>query len=128
LASRVRIWGPAAAWAAVLFLLSALPDLRAGPDLVPFGDKVVHAVLYATFGATLGLGWSRAPAPVRHGVLLVVGTLYAGTDEWHQMYVPGRTPDVADWVADVGGLLVGYGTTVKLLGRKNDREIDEEST
>ena len=29
----------------------------------------------------------------------------------------------------VCGLLVGYGTTVKLLGRKSDHEIDiEEST
>ena len=128
MASQLRIWGPAAAWAAVLFLLSALPDVGSGPDLLPFGDKVAHAVLYATFGATLGLGWSRAPAPTRHWVLLVVGALYAVTDEWHQMYVPGRTPDIADWVADVCGLLVGYGTTVKLLGRKNDHEIDEEST
>lgn len=123
------MWGPAAAWAVVLFLLSALPDIGVGRGLLPFGDKIAHGVLYATFGATLGFGWSRAPAPVRHAWPLIVGALYAVTDEWHQMYVPGRTPDVADWMADVLGLLVGYGTTVMLLGRKSDHEIDiEEST
>ena len=38
------------------------------------------------------------PRPVAHAVLLVLGALYGITDEWHQMYVPGRMPDVADWL------------------------------
>lgn len=128
MASRLLVWGPAAVWAAVLFSLSAIPNTGTGPDL-PLPDKLVHGLSYAVFGTTLGFGRSRAAAPVRHAVLLVVGAAYGLTDEWHQMYVPGRTPEVADWVADVCGLLVGYGTTVRVLGRMNDHEIAiEEST
>ena len=33
------------------------------------------------------------------------------------MYVPGRQPDFVDWIADVVGLSIGYGTTLAVLGR-----------
>lgn len=125
MANRFRVWAPAVAWASVLFLLSSLPALGGG---LPIDDKLAHGILYAVFGVTLGMGWSRAPSPVRHGILLAVGALYGVSDEWHQMYVPGRTPDLADWLADVCGLVVGYGTTVKLLGRNNVRDVDIEES
>ena len=50
--------------------------------------------------------------------------LYGVTDEWHQLYVPGRVSDPADWIADVVGLVLGYGTTVALLGRTGNTEVD----
>ena len=34
----------------------------------------------------------------------VLGVLYGATDEIHQMYVPGRSPDVLDWFADAAGV------------------------
>jgi len=121
------VWGPAVAWAAVLFLASAISG-RGIPDGPPINDKVVHAVLYGVLGATLAFGRSRAPAPVRHVILLGIGAIYGVTDELHQMFVPGRSPDVLDWLADVFGLAVGYGTTLWLLGRKNDLDEDREET
>jgi len=51
--------------------------------------------------------------------LLIAGALYGITDEWHQMYVPGRTPDLADWIADVVGVLLGYGVTLNRVERVN---------
>ena len=124
LADRLRVWGPAVGWAALLFVLSAVPDLG-GLRGLPHGDKFGHAALYAVLGAALGYGWSRSPRYLSHLLLIGLGALYGMTDEWHQMYVPGRVPDVADWIADVVGLVIGYGTTVTLLGRKNDEEIEE---
>lgn len=123
LANRMRTWGPAAAWATVLFVLSALPALGGGLH-IPFGDKIAHLLLYAVLGSTLAWGWSRAGGRVSHLLLLVLGALYGVTDEWHQLYVPGRVPDPADWLADVVGLVLGYGTTLALLGRTGHTEVD----
>jgi VanZ family protein len=80
-------------------------------------DKVAHAGLYAVLGACLGYGWRRAVAPPPHWVLIGVGMLYAATDEWHQAFVPRRVPSMGDWLADVTGVLVGYGVAVIVFGR-----------
>lgn len=112
-------WGPAVLWAAALFLLSSIPDLGA-PTWALVNDKVVHAGAYAVLGAALAWGHRRSGGAVGHGWLLMAGALYGVTDEVHQMYVPGRSPDPADFGADVAGLLLGYGTTRALLGRTKD--------
>ena len=115
-----RAWGPAAIWATVLFLLSAVPDTGSGGLQLPLNDKLAHAMLYAVLGATLANGRARSGSGVSHVLLIVLGVLYGASDEWHQGFVPGRDPDPADWLADVVGLLVGYGTTTRFLGRTND--------
>jgi VanZ family protein len=111
LANRLRAWGPAIAWAVILFVLSAQPDLP-GPRRIPFGDKLGHLLLYAVFGLLLAFGRARAPKAVPHVLLLMAGALYGLSDEWHQTFVPGRVPDLADWGADVLGLLTGYALGV----------------
>lgn len=127
LADRLRAWGPAIGWAIVLFMLSALPQMGRPPSF-PLSDKVGHFVLYAVLGATLAWGWSRSPRYVPHLVVLLVGAVYGVTDEWHQMYVPGRMPDLADWVADVLGLMAGYGATLQMVERTNGNVEAEEAT
>ena len=124
LANRFRAWGPAVAWAALLFFLSALPDLP-GPSCIPFGDKLGHFVLYGVFGVLLAWGRSRWPRRVGHLLLLGIGAAYGISDEWHQMYVPGRTPDVVDWLADVTGLVTGYAIAATFLNRSNAHESEE---
>ncbi len=37
---------------------------------------------------------------------IVLTAAYAATDEIHQIFTPGRVPDVADWLADtIGGFV-----------------------
>ena len=43
---------------------------------------------------------------------LLIGVLYAASDEYHQSLVPGRDSDVYDWVADSIGLAAGIGAMV----------------
>lgn len=114
--NRFSAWGPATVWAVVLFLLSAVPDLRAGVGL-PYGDKLGHLALYGVLGFALAWGRNRAPGVIPHALLIALGALYGISDEFHQMYVPGRHPDFVDWIADVAGLSIGYGTTLAVLGR-----------
>jgi VanZ family protein len=131
LTNRLRAWGPAAGWAAVLFLLSASSDLGGVVGFpffvrVPFGDKVAHAVLYAVLGTALAWGRARSLKPAGHVLLLTLGALYGVSDEWHQMYVPGRIPDVADWFADLFGLFAGYGAAINVFGWNNEKMKTEE--
>jgi VanZ family protein len=91
----------------LLFVLSAQPSLPAPPG--PFNDKQVHASAYALLAAL----WVRALAGGRwDGVTggtaaaaAVVAILYAATDEVHQLFVTGRTADLADLVADAIGAI-----------------------
>jgi len=115
MANRLTAWGPAAAWAGLLFLLSSLPDVP-GPGGIPFGDKLGHFLLYAVLGALLASGRSRSGGAASHVLLLAIGALYGLGDEWHQAFVPGRTPDLADWFADLAGLMAGYWTVTVVRG------------
>jgi VanZ family protein len=72
------------------------------PSAPPGVDTVVHAVLFlvlAVSGRWAGAGpWNLGPALV----------LYAAVSEVLQgLAVIGRTSSVADWLADLVGLLVG---------------------
>ncbi len=89
-----------------LLLLLSLAVLFAPASDVPLAppgvDKVVHAVLFAALAASgrwAGIG-SRVLAP------LLIG--YAALSEALQgLAVVGRSVSLADWVADVVGVLVG---------------------
>lgn len=117
-----KAWGPAAIWAAVLFLLS---EIRGVPMWVGFSsnDKLVHGVLYSVMGLLLGWGWHASGRRHNHLIVLLFGLIYAAVDEFHQIFVPYRIPSFADWVADLVGLVVGYSLAVivGLLFMKKDR-------
>jgi VanZ family protein len=46
-------------------------------------------------------------APRAIALAILFGVMYAVTDEIHQMFVPGRTADAADLVADTIGVALG---------------------
>jgi VanZ family protein len=90
--------------AAIYYALS-LPDLSALPGGI--SDKVGHFLGYALLGALLlralsGAHVRGATATVAFGALLV-SMLYGASDEGHQFFVHGRTPDWGDWFADTSG-------------------------
>lgn len=106
---RSTAWGPAAAWAGVLFFLSAIPGKDHPPLFFPGEDKVAHLALYAVLGAALAWGRHRSTAPApRPWVLLGAGALYGLADEGHQALVPGRYVSLGDLAADTAGLALGY--------------------
>lgn len=98
----------ALAWMAVLFYLSHQPTLDT-PSLFPGQDKLFHMLAYGVLGFFL-LG-SLAPASdgftaiqIRGSIL--IASLYGISDEFHQYFVPGRSSDVWDWVADTLGAVI----------------------
>jgi VanZ family protein len=98
---RVLAWIPAVAWALVIFNLSAAPTLPS-PEILGF-DKVAHFGAYGLLGVLLAFATDRSRLPI--AVAAVLGVAYGATDEIHQMFVPGRSPDVLDWCADAAGVL-----------------------
>ena len=99
---------PAIAYAGLIFYLSSQPNPL--PVLTSrLSDKLIHLVEYAAFAAMVtwglshvGLGFGRA---ARWAALL--GSLYGATDELHQRFVPHRSAEVADWIADTTGAALG---------------------
>jgi len=63
-------------------------------------------------GILLGWGWHASGRRHRHLIVLMFGLAYAAADEFHQLFVPYRIPSFSDWVADLVGLVAGYGLTL----------------
>jgi VanZ family protein len=109
-ASRVfSAWLPVAAWAAVIFALSSVPDLGTGLggwDLVL--RKLAHAAEFAVLGALLLRALGR---PL---TAFVLGTAYAVSDEIHQAFVAGRVGSPIDVGIDAIGVAVGIVLGLRL--------------
>ena len=100
--TRLALWAPVVLWATLIFVLSSLPSLETGLgtwDLVL--RKLAHLGEFAILGALLVRALGREPAAA------VLGSLYAVTDELHQVFVPGRHGSPLDWAIDTVGVLVG---------------------
>jgi VanZ family protein len=102
-ASRVvTVWLPVVAWATLIFVLSAQPDLTTGLgtwDTIL--RKGAHAFEYAILGILL-LRALAAPVPA-----IAAAIAYAISDEIHQAFVPGRHASALDVVIDSAGVVVG---------------------
>ncbi len=91
--------------------------------------KTAHFIEYALLGFSLFLHITaimtrcRVPGPKR--LSLGIGTLYAATDELHQIFVCGRAGAVADVILDAIGVLAGIyclALLLKSLERKRNRD------
>jgi VanZ family protein len=103
---------------AAIFVASGIPEL--GPLPADVSDKTAHLVAYAVLGALViravsGARWAGC-TPWAAAMAWTVATVYGLTDEWHQMFVPGRTPSVSDLVADAAGAALGVMAVV-VVGR-----------
>jgi VanZ family protein len=118
-------WAPPALWALVLFMLS---ELRVAPPMARAfflsSDKVVHFLLYLAFGALLA--WARhiGGRGIPHVVLVAIGAAYGGLDEFHQAFVPRRSPDIEDWFADTAGVMAGYAALTWWLAWRGRETIE----
>jgi len=108
---RLFLWGPVVAWMALLFYASSLSDL---PSVAGrFSDKLEHALAYAALGGLLVRALSGGllrPVTVRAVILAVaLAAIYGASDEIHQHFVPHRTMDVNDLLADTTGAAAAAG-------------------
>lgn len=103
-------------WVAI-FVATHLP----GSSLPNLGsDKAYH--LGAFFGLSLLLSWvlsnQISSAGKRAVIVLAISIAYAFFDEWSQQFVPNRTPDMNDALADSCGAALGvllFGLIARLV-------------
>lgn len=114
---RPAAWLPAIVWAGAIFHLSSLPTVPA--PSIPGVDKALHFAAYAVLGWLLAFAADRSRLPLAAAVVL--GLAYGVTDEIHQMYVPGRSPDLLDWIADAAGVAAATFLYARRLARRAAR-------
>jgi VanZ family protein len=106
----IWLWGPVVAYMAVIFGLSATSSPPM-PSMV--SDKVVHALVYGGLAlvalrASAG-GRLTGITRVTSVAAWVIATVYGASDEYHQSFVPGRSAEIADLVADALGAALATG-------------------
>lgn len=102
--------GPALAWATAIFIQSSMSYINT-PDLgFDWQDKLLHAIEYAILGfllrRALAFQDNRFLREHVNWATILIGSSYAISDEIHQFYVPGRSSDLSDVIADVVGITV----------------------
>ena len=104
------------AYCALLFWMSSGPIPAAAPIAFDGLDKLLHAAAYGLLAAMVFHGMLRSgrPWPPRalFWVPVLFTALYGASDEFHQYFVPTRSCDALDWLADLTGALA---TTAALL-------------
>lgn len=125
-------WLPPAAYTGLIWFLSSR-TLDVNFRLIPFQDKGVHFVEYGVLCALLAYAVRVTWPTARYGLLVAFWlTVAAGmTDEFHQAYVPGRSADTNDLVADALGALIAltvYRLSLALLRRAPATERPSQET
>ena len=112
---QIGLWLPVLLWAGLIFYMSSIPYLRiteAWYDIIL--RKLAHVFVFgvlarlvarALTGSTLW-PWKRIFV-----WSLILSTLYACSDEYHQHFVPGRSASIVDVMIDAAGSGLGLGVT-----------------
>ena len=110
---------PAIGWACLIFISSSITASQM-PDMSIFRfDKVIHCGVYFVFAFLLYRAFrhqGRYPALAHHAALVTIAAvvLFGASDEFHQLYVPGRQCDIFDLMADTsGGVLLVAAIGIK---------------
>lgn len=84
--------------------------------------KLAHFILYFTLGIVLFLLLKQYNIDLRRIVIisLLCSILYACTDEFHQLFIPGRTGTIKDVSIDTAGAILGITICLK----KSNKELN----
>jgi VanZ family protein len=106
-------WLPPTLYCVLIWWLSSrvLDEYRL-VELVPLRDRGVHFLEYAALGFMIAravqLTWG--PRGMRGSMFAVLLSVALGLlDEFHQLFVPGRTGEIMDLIADGAGVCVAVG-------------------
>ena len=143
----VASWALVVLWACFIFFMSSNTDTGLDRDLGPLSylfqelkavqaqllgpdadvvSSIAHFCEYTLFGALLANAL-RCHMPLRRACLVGVAcaSLYGATDEFHQLFVPGRMCDPVDWIVDTAGGGLGAGLAY-LLFKRRGRAVQQE--
>jgi VanZ family protein len=118
IARRTLLWCAVALCAGVIFWFSSKP----GSQIPSRFSEVGHFGEYFLFGAALFAALRQhMSARDAAALAIVIASAYGVSDEFHQHFVVGRTPDVLDWAMDTVGATTG-ALFARLLGKLARRQ------
>jgi VanZ family protein len=106
---------PLSCWILVILYAALIFHLSSGPTTVglPGSDKLHHMIEYGIFSLLLYNALSssfKKEYPWKIALLAIILTvLYGVSDEIHQLFVPSRSADPYDVVADASGAIIVQG-------------------
>lgn len=100
-------------WAAFVFIIHVAPvdTERVSRFDFPFADKWIHGILFFLL-AGVSLLARDSKRNMRQSITLIILACagYGALLEWIQFsFTDERSGDVLDWLADLGGALIGLG-------------------
>lgn len=101
------------AWMAVIFIGSSIQRDDMPSQFNPVA-KVGHLMEYAILGFLAFPLFYQSKRPFLSCVMFC--TAYAATDEFHQLFVPGRNGTPVDVLIDAVGAVVGSSLSRRLMG------------
>lgn len=104
---KVRAWIFFLLYASLLIFLSHQPGDPTRPLPFPHFDKVQHLVGYFVFGFFFRRAIYFTNLEKKDAWVLLGTLLFAISDEIHQSYIPNRSADALDVVADLCGAILG---------------------
>ena len=103
-------WLPLFFYCALIFVLSSRPVPENMPDMF-FMDKILHFFGYALLGVLFFKAYQTLPLNNKRRLLVFLSvlsaSLYGISDEIHQHFVPARSADIWDVLADMLGSIFG---------------------
>ncbi len=103
-------WLPVIALCVAIFWQSSFPSLNT-PSLFIHQDKVLHFSAYALLAFLTARALTCEKPNLTKGRIWVIAAVFAAlfglSDETHQAFVPDRTAEIADFLADTLGSVLG---------------------
>jgi VanZ family protein len=113
-------WLPVVLYCAMIFIQSSYPAMAHLRE-VPFGDKYLHIAGYALLGMLFFRAFRSSHVENRLKAVsllsILASTAYGISDEIHQYFVPYRTADVMDALADMIGSCIGVMSYLLLVDK-----------
>ena len=137
-------WIPVILWCALIFHATASPAytgkhteqvvaevlLSSPPAKVELINIVIRKSTHVLIFGTLALlVWWALPSASssrvfgwREAGAWLLATAYGASDEWHQVFAPGRTPEVHDVLIDSAGALLAVAVPCLVRGTMHKRK------
>ena len=103
-------WLPVLLYCLIIFIQSSYPSSQHIPDF-DYMDKLLHLAAYAVLGFLTFRAFMSFKNDFSTGAVIllsiVLASLYGASDEIHQHFVPYRSADLLDFLADCIGSIFG---------------------
>lgn len=105
-----KYWLPVLLYAILIFYISSIK----GPQIPPIfilSDYILHAIEYLPFGFLMCRAIKNTKDNFSSRKIFIASIvlvfLYAASDEFHQLFIPGRFASLIDLFADTIGASIG---------------------